>query len=134
MKKLFMTLPLLIASQTFAGTHLREGDVQVDFISHGEITAIENVYPDCPPNALCLPAGKITVRVPLNGCADTLGPVSYDVSYNEASEKYDLRVAAINIANEMSMRIRCIKIPEADITVYTKPFLSADDIELRFMK
>ncbi|MBT3586515.1 MAG: hypothetical protein HN509_16525 [Halobacteriovoraceae bacterium] len=135
--KLILMLLLLSAvsnAQATSTTKLQNTDDALSTIINGEVLSAANFYPPCPPNALCSPATLVKIQLPLSGCADRLGPVSHKVSFNEESGKYTILISAINIHNELSKRIMCLRQATAEYKVLMRPFLEMEEIEIKFMK
>lgn len=138
MKNLLITLTILFASQSvFAAStvKLTNDDVAISNIQNAKVLSAKMfMNPNCPINALCMPATQVRIEFALNGCVDKLGPVSTKVSYNEVSGKYDIFVASTNISNKRSMVVRCIKAPTAIFKMNMRPFLETEDLNLILLK
>ncbi|MCR9203663.1 MAG: hypothetical protein NXH75_03735 [Halobacteriovoraceae bacterium] len=120
MKKLITTLTLLSAlysSATLANGQpqfpLIENDIALEVITEGEVTQTRAL---CPEEGTCIVDGTIvTVKLPLNGCLDRLGPVTYTVEQEDGF--IFLHLSAYNIANSDSFAAFCFKMPEVTVDI-----------------
>ena len=136
MKSVFAVGTMLITTTALASNPvaLDKGAYAVSFIESAKVVSAELFFPACPPEAMCEPATKVTVKLPLNGCLDQLGPVSHELKYNENTAKYQLNIAAVNVHTKGSLVSYCVKMPEETFSFYTRPFLSIDDLEVNMMR
>lgn len=80
---------------------------KINFVQNIEVVKVESL---CPEGMVCVTDGTVvTLRLTLNGCLDTLGPVSY--LSNEDNSNLNLFVSAVNIIDEDSARVMCIRMP-----------------------
>jgi hypothetical protein len=117
--KTFLTLLALVSFNAFAqeSTQLKDGDVSFSK-AHAEIISVRLMCPKNPGGFSCMAIGSIIkVKVTLNGCLDTFG--GYFSKFNVVNGKGVLSFGAINIANEDSMRVRCIAAPTKVVTITT---------------
>lgn len=113
-------LSLLFTSTVFANGRtqpgqfpLIENDIALEVITEGEVT---QTRPLCPEEGTCIVDGTIvTVKLPLGGCLDRLGPVTYTVEQEEGF--IFLHLSAYNIANSDSFAAFCFKMPEATVDI-----------------
>lgn len=114
-------LSLFFASMQVAqaAQHMKlpKGSRALSLITHGEIVDAGGVMPEPrrPGGPILEPMAYIDVRLSLDGCADSLGPVTFEKHYNEIDRIYDVYVTAYNIHNENSARIKCLVQPTAKI-------------------
>jgi hypothetical protein len=77
------------------------------------------------------PATEVTFTFNLNGCANTLGPVTIQKSYGNDGKVF-LNVSAYEVVDPLSERVDCaLKTVELK-TFIGRGFIQADDIELNF--
>ena len=97
--------------------NLRAGDVSIS-----PITSIVGFRVLVPPPPTDLPEGVVPeivsflkVELPLGGCLDRLGPVTY--LRKNSQSKIRIILSAINIGNERSSAVRCIRMPTAIVSI-----------------
>jgi hypothetical protein len=92
---------------------LDEGDRFLSTIS--SVVSVEK-GPLCPEGALCLINGtQLNVELPLGGCLDRLGPVTYTLERKE--NKTIVNIMAIRIINEESNVAFCVREPSAFVGI-----------------
>ncbi|HXH31986.1 MAG TPA: hypothetical protein VNJ01_14345 [Bacteriovoracaceae bacterium] len=87
----------------------------------------------CPDGMTCFTNGTVIKLVlPLNGCVDSLGPVTYKAEENREKGILNVYVSATGVANPQSMTTRCMVAPTAkyQITLVNK----YGNVKLKFLK
>lgn len=119
MKKLITIVTLLsslLSANTLAGVSqfpLIENDIALETITEGEVVSTR---PLCPEEGTCVVDGTIvTLKLPLGGCLDRLGPVTYTAEQEDGF--IFLHLSAYNIANSDSFAAFCFKMPEAIVEI-----------------
>lgn len=128
MKCLLTLVTFFALSQTVSAqdmTDLQRGDLSLT-TAEGEIVSIKPICPSRPGGVSCRAIGAaVTIKVHLHGCADRLGGTFS--KFEVVDGRPVLYFGAINIANEVSRRARCITAPFATTTVHVP---HEGDIEL----
>lgn len=107
MKALFVILTLVTsvyANQV--GTRLEEGDTYLNTIS--EVRHLSQRLM-CPDNTCVINGTVVSVELPLGGCLDRLGPVTYTAE--QVGNTIVINMTAIRIANKKSLAAFCVKEP-----------------------
>lgn len=114
-----------------ASVKLQKGDRFLSLIEGAKAIAVED---GCPEGARCFaPSTNVTVELPLNGCLDRLGPVSYQEVIGRDG-KVTLFVSAVNIANERSLVAMCSAMPKARVKLHVFGAHALEDIQIRSLK
>ncbi|MBY0414080.1 MAG: hypothetical protein K2Q18_07935 [Bdellovibrionales bacterium] len=118
--KMFFALIALCSVQAMASsTDLKKGDLTLT-AAKAEIVSVKEICPSMPGRLTCMAYGsKVTLKVSLNGCADRLG--GFSSKFEVIDGKGVLYFNAINIANEISLRARCIQQSFKLVEIFT-PF------------
>lgn len=136
MKNLVFGLMFLMAGNAMAeATVLEKGDEAIHFIK-GKVTGYEAL--SCPhkPGIVCELGLRINIEFPVYGCANRLGPVSHTITRtldDKGDTKWLVQIAAVEIENEMSKRIRCIKRGEKYSVVLGLGFFRPENVEVNFL-
>ncbi|WP_408095883.1 hypothetical protein ACJVC5_12640 [Peredibacter sp. HCB2-198] len=131
MKTLLLILSLLISQSILAASKvpIKKGDLSISQ-AKGEILSVKEICPRIPGRVTCMAIGSVVeVEVALQGCMDRLG--GYFTHFEVVDGKGKLYLSAVNISNEVSRRVMCVKAPTENITVHV-PF--EGEIELVNMK
>lgn len=131
MKKLFIALTITLsamASDTIPTQFpLIENDIALEAIKEGEVVSQRLL---CEDHSCVINGTVVTIKLPLGGCLDRLGPVT--ASATQLRGKILLNLTAINVANSDSFAAFCFKMPEdfVEITLIDKYGV----VELNFLK
>lgn len=102
MKKLALVIFMIFTHSLWADSNqLHEGDQAIYHIK-GKLMTVDYI---CPINGGPCNT-ELSIDFTLIGCMDRLGPVSYIVG-PVVDDKLNIYVSAINIATELSTRVRC---------------------------
>lgn len=117
--KALITLLALFSATAFAetGTNLVKGDLSLS-AAKGTIVSVSEICPYNPNGFSCMAVGsKVVINVGLHGCLDRLG--GYSSKLEVVDGKGVLYFSALNIHNEKSQRVRCLKQPSETVTIHT---------------
>lgn len=126
MKALIVFLTLM--TTTFANenaTRLEEGDTFLTTISETRNVSQRLMCPDYD----CIVNGTIiTVELPLGGCLDRLGPVTYTVE--QRGNQLAVEMTAIRIVNKKSLAAFCVKEPTEFVEITLPNMYGFASVEL----
>lgn len=136
MKKVLMVMMLVFTATAAAkGIVLTKRDKAINQIKEAELMAVQLKYPDCPPNALCMPSAVAQVRVMLSSCVNRLGPIAKSITYDEVSGKTILSLSVTEIIDVNADRVRCAAIHTTIKDIHVGgPWIQKEDLVLNVLK
>ena len=110
---------------------LEESDVALEQITSGQVISQERLCP-VEDGINCFVDGEVVrVELPLGGCLDRLGPVSY-VAKQKSQGVVELSIAATNISSSDSFAAFCIGMPSKIVQITLPNFYGK--VELKFLR
>lgn len=116
MKTLFLLLSLMLSQSIFAAkVPIQKGDLNLSQ-AEAQIISVKEICPKVPGRATCMAIGSVVeVEIALQGCMDRLG--GYFTHFEVVDGKGKIFLSAVNISNEVSRRVMCVKAPTEHITI-----------------
>ena len=116
MKTLILLISLIASQSIYAArVPIQKGDLNLSQ-AEGQIISVKEICPTVPGRATCMAIGSVVeVEIALQGCMDRLG--GYFTHFEVVDGKGKLFLSAVNISNEVSRRVMCVKAPTEHITI-----------------
>lgn len=132
MKTLLASLVFAFTATATATTQLPKNSTGLTLLTDGQVT-VESYMPKCPKPAMCEAAAVLKIQFTLNGCMDTLGPVTIKETGLTENGKKKFVVTAYNVNNEASTYTKCIRAPIGIAKkIIGMGFLGNDSVEVEF--
>lgn len=133
MKILLASAVLVFSAIASATTYeLPKNSTSLSLLIDGKVSVITQMS-SCSKPAPCEISAILKIQFTLNGCMDTLGPVTINQVGTTADGKMKFVVTAYNTANEASKHTQCFRAPIGVATqVISSDFLSNDSVEVEF--
>jgi hypothetical protein len=134
MKNLILLIALVSSLSSVSANQrstvvLEESDVALESITNGLLLSQERM---CKGETNCFIDGEVVlIELPLGGCLDRLGPVTY-VAKQVSKGKVELFVSAINIASSDSYAAFCVAMPSQIIEITLPNYFGK--VELKFQR
>ncbi|MES2802494.1 MAG: hypothetical protein V4654_08390 [Bdellovibrionota bacterium] len=135
MKTLLASAVFAFSTIATAATYeLPKKSTNLSLLTEGKVSVVTHM-PNCPKTAMCEPTAILKIQFTLNGCMDTLGPVTINQVGYTADGKMKFVVTAYNTANEASTYTKCFRAPIGVATqVIGMGLFSQDSVEVEFSK
>ncbi|WPU66903.1 hypothetical protein [Peredibacter starrii] len=117
MKTMLLILSFIISQSIYARgiVPIKKGDLNLSQ-AKGEIISVKEICPRIPGRATCMAIGSVVeIEIALQGCLDRLG--GYFTHFEVVDGKGKIFLSAVNISNEVSRRVMCVKAPSEQITL-----------------